>query len=205
MNRPGQRPSRQPLSPTEILELDRVLIDVFQTIRGLREQNPVAKLIKYPSVPSLLSESLVVAATPTLFGPSWIGRYGGHVADVVIQNTETGATGNVEVKATGQHAFQELKRKDLGADWLVWVRFGQRYERGEGPIEVAVLEAPGTYISEPSRLDVRRFEMIPGVSRSQRLLRFGTLEAMLPTEARAAGALEGGERVSLPACDSAEA
>jgi hypothetical protein len=85
----------------------------------------------------------------------------------------------VEVKATGQHAFQELKDKDLRADVLVWLRFGRRLELGTGPIEAAVIEGPGKYIHRQCRLDVRRFEAVAGILAAQKVFRFDSLAAML--------------------------
>ena len=179
MMAPPSKQHRQPLTPAEIVELDKALMGVFQAIRDLRERNPVARPIKFPSLPSLFSESIVIAATPVLFGTGWTGRFGGRAADVIIENNTHARTLRVEVKATGQHAFQEIKEKDLLADSLVWVRFGRRFELGTGPIEVAVLESPGRHIKNSCRLDTRRFEALPGVARDLKVFRFDNLEAML--------------------------
>lgn len=170
---------REPLTVKEILELEGALIEVFRTIRELRSRTPAARYIKFPPLPSLWSESIAISAVPTLFGPGWRGRYGGRVADVIAENAAAGSTMKVEVKATGRHAFQELKEKDLRADSLVWLRFGRRFELGSGPIEVAVLEAPGKYIDRQCRLDVRRFEGVVGILEAQKILRFDSLAAML--------------------------
>ncbi len=172
---------RKPLTVKEILELEAALIEVFRTIRKLRKRSVGARHIKFPPLPSVFSESIAIAATPTLFGSGWKGRYGGRTADLIIENSPAGRAQKVEVKATGRHAFQELKDKDLKADVLVWVRFGQRLELGSGPIEVAVIESPGKYVARQCRLDVRRFEAIPGVKEAQKLFRFESLQAMLAT------------------------
>lgn len=124
--------SREPLAPAEILELDHALTNVFGMIRETRELNPVARHIKFPSLPAVFSESIVIAAATVLFGPSWKCRYGGKESDLILESTHGTQTKRVEVKATGQHALQELKAKDLRADVLVWVRFGRRYEVGGG-------------------------------------------------------------------------
>jgi hypothetical protein len=170
---------REPLTVKEILELEGALIEVFRTIRELRLRTPAARYIKFPPLPSLWSKSIALVAIPTLFGPEWRGRYGGRIADVIAENAAAGSTMKVEVKATGRHAFQELKEKDLRADFLVWLRFGRRLELGSGPIEVAVLEAPGKYIDRQCRLDVRRFEGVVGILEAQKILRFDSLAAML--------------------------
>ncbi len=176
---PFSKNSREPLTPTEILELDRALTNVFRMIREARELNPVACHIKYPSLPAVFSESIVIAAATVLFGPSWKCRYGGKECDVILESAHGAQTKRVEVKATGHHAFQELKAKDLRADILVWVRFGRRYELGAGAIEVAIIETPGKYVPNPRRLDVNRLNAIPGITATQKMFRFESIEDLV--------------------------
>lgn len=126
-----------------------------------------------------MSESIAIAATPLLFGPDWRGNYGGSSSDLLVENGTDHRRLRVEVKATGRHAFQEFKDKDLQADVLLWIRFGTRLEAGSGPIEVAVIERPGKYIRTQRRLDVRRLEAIPGIREAQKVLRFDRLDSML--------------------------
>lgn len=175
-----QSSSRKPLPLETLLELDAALIEAFGAITAVRKRSPAAGLIQYPPLPSPFSESLVIAAAPILFGPEWRAAYGGTDCDVVLE-TNSGARRRVEVKATGRHAFQELKEKDLRANFLVWVRFGRRYEIGSGPIQLCVLENPGHYIPRPCRLDTVRFERIVGVAANQRLLSFSSLADLLCT------------------------
>jgi hypothetical protein len=170
---------RKALTAQEIIELGACLTEVFRVIREMHEAKKVAKHIKYPPLPAVFSESIVIAATSALFGPIWTTYFGGRLCDLLLESNDGLTQKRVEVKATGRHAFQELKDKDLQADFLVWLRFGRRFESGSGPIEVAVLEAPGKYITEPRRLDVTRFEAIPGVVSNQRLFRFDSLEDLV--------------------------
>ncbi len=170
---------REPLTATQIIELDHALMAVFSMIRDMREQTPAARHIKFPSLPVVFSESIIIAATPALFGPDWRARGGGSECDVILENVNGGIAKRVEVKATGQHAFQELKAKDLRADFLLWIRFGRRYELGSGSIEVAVIENPGKYIAKPRRLDVSRLGKIPGIIDSQKIFRFDSIEQLL--------------------------
>lgn len=189
MNNPARRnpadakcpPSRtrDPLTTNQIIDLDHALTAVFRMIRDMREQMPVARHIKFPSLPAVFSESIVIAATPILFGLGWKCRYGGSECDIILENVNDGEMKRVEVKATGQHAFQELKAKDLRADILVWVRFGHRYEVGSGSIEVAVIESPGKYITKPRRLDVNRLDGIPGIVENQKIFHFESIEQLL--------------------------
>ena len=177
-NRPSTR-GRVPLSPEEIIQFDTALVRAFLTIQKLREELPAAKHIKSPPLPSIFSESIVIVAAPLIFGSEWTARYGGAECDVLIENAR-GDVGRVEVKATGMHAFQEFKAKDLRADFLVWVRFGQRFNLGQGPIEIAILSNPSKLIPDACRLDTARLEKRVGASDSLRILSFESLESLLP-------------------------
>jgi len=174
------RQKRLPLSISEILDLDAALVEAFAALRGVRERHHAAMHIKYPPLPSVFSESIVIAAAEKLFGPAWKASYGGSECDVVLRD-DLGSTRGVEVKATGEHEFQELKAKDLRAHFLVWVRFGRRYREGSGGIAIAILESPGTYIARPCRLDTLRLERIPGVADALNVMTFSSLADLLST------------------------
>ena len=85
---PQCRPSRvrEPLTANQIIELDHALAEVFRMIRDIREQMPVARHIKFPSLPAVFSEFIVIAATPVLFGPGWKCQYGGSECDIIMEN-----------------------------------------------------------------------------------------------------------------------
>jgi hypothetical protein len=169
---------RTPLTVAEILELDSALVEAFRTIQALRSRFKAARHIKFPPLPSIFSESIVIASAHHLFGPAWKAGYGGRECDVLIENT-AGETKRVEVKATGEHAFQEFKAKDLRADILVWVRFGRRFQEGTGPIQIALLSEPSRFISAACRLDTLRFERRVGSTEYLRVLSFESLQALL--------------------------
>ena len=143
------------LTTEEILELDRILIKTYAFFRELRTLSPVARLIHYPSIPSLLSESLTIHCAELFFGNGWTARFGGRVCDVIIERI--GEQQTVEVKATGQTNFQEFKSKDLNADFLVWVHFGDRYLKGGGNIDIYILRNLQAYFNEPLRLKLHDF------------------------------------------------
>jgi hypothetical protein len=174
------------LTPGEILELEAALIEAFRTIQALRARFVAAKHIKYPPLPPVFSESIVIAAAQKLFGGEWKGRYGGRACDVILENAQQ-TQRRVEVKATGAHAFQEFKAKDLRADVLVWVRFGKRFQNGTGKIEIAVLENPGVLLKTPCRLDTARFERRIGPEAGVRLFVFESLEELLGVSKRSSG------------------
>jgi hypothetical protein len=172
---------RAPLGPEEIVELEAALFRAFRAIRDLQAELPAARYIKFPPLPSIFSESLVIAAAPRIFGPEWSARYGGALCDVLIENSR-GEEKRVEVKATGEHAFQEFKAKDLRADFLVWVRFGRRFNLGQGPIEIAILSDPSRLIPAACRLDTARLEKRVGSSEALRVLSFDSLDALIGSD-----------------------
>ncbi len=107
------------LTIQQIKELDRVLILAFEQHRQLRHQFQTACHIKFPPIPHILSESLVLTARATLFGPEYQARRGrGRECDVVLTDGSQ-QDHRVEVKATAANSFQEIKPKDLRADFLV--------------------------------------------------------------------------------------
>jgi hypothetical protein len=52
-------------------------------------------------------------------------------------------------------------------------------EVGGGAIEVAIIEDPGRYVSSPRRLDVNRLNAIPGITASQKVFRFESIEELI--------------------------
>ena len=76
-NRPSPRGQGTPI-PEEILQLDAALVRAFRTIRELREELPAAKYIKFPPLPSIFSESIVIAAAPRIFGSGMDGTIRRH-------------------------------------------------------------------------------------------------------------------------------
>ncbi len=146
---------RRALTLQEIIELDQALIEAFALQRAFRSRVPLARYIKFPQIPAVLSESFVIVTASRLFGTDWKASFGGSVSDVQLLSS-TGRTRRVEVKASARHGFQELKAKDLLADALVWIHFGDRFYRGHGTIQIVILDNPGKHIFEPLRLDIPR-------------------------------------------------
>jgi hypothetical protein len=133
---------RRPLTRKEIIELNQALVEAFTSHRAIKSRIPAAHYIKFPQIPAILGESIVIAAAGNLFGTGWKAAFGGSLSDVRLFDS-SGRTRRVEVKSTGRHAFQELKAKDLSADTLVWIHFGKQFEQGYGAIQIVILDNPG--------------------------------------------------------------
>ncbi|MBI1881553.1 MAG: hypothetical protein HYR94_25510 [Chloroflexi bacterium] len=143
------------LTKEELLELDRVLIETYAFFRELRTRSAIARLIHYPSVPSEFSESLTIHCAEYFFGKSWVAKFNGDISDIILE--QPGEQRTVEVKSTGQTNFQELKPKDLNADFLVWMHFGDRYISGIGKLSIYILKNPKKYFEKSLRLKLRDF------------------------------------------------
>jgi hypothetical protein len=150
-----------------VVELDEALREAFRAIAALRKTHPMAKYVKFPSIPTLFSESLVICAVAKLFGASWRAQFGGRACDIALES-DSGERRAVEVKATGVHEFQELKAKDLRADALVWICFGRRFLDVPEPVRVLILDNPGRHVASPCRLDIQRLNRLIGSTRDLR-------------------------------------
>jgi len=143
------------MTKAELLELDSLLIEAYTSFHELRNRSSVARWIHYPSVPAEFSESLIVHCAEHFFGNGWMAKFGGKLCDIILERP--GDQRTVEVKATGQTNFQELKAKDLAADFLVWVHFGSRYINGHGRLSIYILKSPKKYFEKSLRLKLRDF------------------------------------------------
>jgi hypothetical protein len=137
--------ARRLLSPGELADLDHALIEAYRAHRALRDRFPIARFISRPGIPAPLSESLVAHAAPTLFGASATVAYGGGRADLRVAHISATPI-FIEVKATGSGEFQEIKPRDLAADVLIWVAFGDRYEVGAGDVHLYLLPRPERFV-----------------------------------------------------------
>lgn len=168
----------KPLTPAQVIELDHALVESFSSHRALKDRIPAARHIKFPQIPAALAESLVIAAANKIFGAGWKAIFGRPRSDIQLCDP-TGRTWRVEVKSTARHGFQELKPKDLLADILVWIHFGNRFYEGQGTIQVVILDNPGKHITEPVRLDIPRLMRRVGNTQDLRLIEVTDLEDFL--------------------------
>lgn len=112
---------------------------------------------KQPLIDNIYSESLVAHLAPKILGgEAWRGGPG----DLSVYFGEERKS--AEVKGTGSCAFQELTPKDVKADYLIWIHFGNRYEVGSGEISLYVLENPAGKIAA-GKIRLPAFQAIDGV------------------------------------------
>jgi hypothetical protein len=148
------------LTEEELTELAALLRKAFDCISQLKAASPVAAAIQYPKLPSIFTESLIMRCGPVLFPDARDLRRGGAVADILF---EAGThTKKVEIKATGQQAFQYFGPKDISADFLVWLAFGELFrnqaESPKSPIRTYLLAGPGQVFPDPTKITLATFE-----------------------------------------------
>ncbi len=149
-NHPTQRQGKRVLTLQEIRGLADLLRSVFSRIAEIRRDNPLARHIQFPKTPCILSESLAIHLLrwgdilPDLTGCSF--NLGGKRADIVAERL--GETKTIEVKATGKSAFQNFVAKDVDADYVIWIHFGDYFlASGEKNLRAFVLREPRRYFS----------------------------------------------------------
>lgn len=120
---------------------------------AVRATHPLAGRIKFPGIPVSFSENIVLLAANKLFPQymSYTASLGRKLADVILSPPPCRAAApsmpplsivRVEVKATAGRGTLELKTRDVRADVLVWLTFGDRFEGGNDPIIVYVVQSP---------------------------------------------------------------
>jgi hypothetical protein len=94
---------------------------------------------------------------PVLFPDPKDLRRGGAVADILFESSKL--TKRVEIKATGQQAFQYFGQKDIDAHFLVWLAFGEFFRKqAESPIKIYVLAEPGRVFPDPTKITLATFD-----------------------------------------------
>ena len=141
----------------EITELMELLADIFSYISNLRDENPLANKIQLPKIPPILSESLCILEAEKLFPGCSNAVFGGRECDIIV-GFQDGTRKTAEIKATGQSAFQALSKKDIAADFLVWVHFGRFFEGNDEEIRAYVMENPKRIFIKAVKINLEKFK-----------------------------------------------
>lgn len=156
---------KKPLTKDEIKELSNLLIDLFDHISRLKQRNQLANRIQYPKIPSILSESIIIhlindgKILEDLRGYSV--NFGGKKGDILI-STDAHEL-QIEVKATAKSAFEYFGKKDITADYLIWIHFGSYFlGANDNLIEVNVVRQPSRYFEEPVKITLSKLKQAIG-------------------------------------------
>ncbi len=132
---------RELLSIENIKELNRLLRDVFNYINRLKKENKLANKIKYPQLPSIITESLALHLLKKREIIKELKEYnfnfGGNTADILgISNNKTI---KIEVKSTAKSAFQYFGKKDISANFIIWFHFAEFFMNSEHVFRVCTI------------------------------------------------------------------
>ena len=154
---------RNLMSIQDIKELNKLLRQVFEFITNLKQENRLANKIKYPQLPSILTESLAIhllkkkMIIQNLEGFDF--NFGGRTADIL--GTKNSKTIKIEVKATAKSAFQYFGEKDISADYILWFHFAEFYMNSEDTnIEVYTIQKPGDYFQTPVKITLSKLKQV---------------------------------------------
>jgi hypothetical protein len=156
--------SRELISTQEIKELNKLLRQVFEYITNLKNKNRLANKIKYPQLPSILTESLAIhllkkGIIPELSGFNF--DFGGRIADVLAKRNSRKI--KIEVKATAKSAFQYFGEKDITADYILWIHFANFFMNyNDTKIEIYIIKKPSYYFDKTVKITLTKLKQIVG-------------------------------------------
>ncbi|PCI28574.1 hypothetical protein COB55_03705 [Candidatus Wolfebacteria bacterium] len=158
---------KEKLSIEEIHKLISLMREGFSYLSKLKEKDPVGKHINYFKVPSTLSESIAIhllrrqQILPALSDMTF--EHNNKEADIVAKNGDDIV--NIEIKATAESAFQNLGKKDIQADYIIWLHFGAYFKDVEQTqISAYIITKPELYFKEPGKINLSKLkEMVSDV------------------------------------------
>jgi len=143
--------ARELLSLEEMKSLTRLFRDVFAYTESIKAQSGIAVHIQRPKVPTILTESLVVHLMkeedliPEMKGFN-LERGGETQSDICATGGKSVKA--IEVKGTTAD-FIALGRKDLAADYLIWLQYLSFFSKPYDPfVDLCIVEKPGRYFDE---------------------------------------------------------
>ena len=150
------------LTKEEIKELAKLITEVFEYLKLLRQKNRLAEKIQFPKIPAIFSESIIMH----LINDSKIlselriisqAKFGGKKGDILISTS--GDELRLEVKATAKSAFEYFGEKDISANYLVWIHFGDYFTtRSGGLIDVYLINEPSRYFDKPVKITLNKLK-----------------------------------------------
>lgn len=152
------------LQTTEISQINTLIRQVFEYLRRLRQENPLAARINNPKLPSVLTESIALHLLKKGYFSDFNGYdfdFGKTVADII------GTKGNmkikIEVKATANSAFQYFGEKDITADYILWLHFGDFFSnRASHVIKIFFITHPNNIFKKPTKITLSRMKQMLG-------------------------------------------
>lgn len=146
------------MNKNEILELISIIIEMNKLLLDAREKNRLAKHIQFLKTPHLMSESLVLnlLQDKTILQEIDLEsiRLGGKDADIVALSNKKKIY--IEIKATAS-GFQYLGKKDIVADYLIWIDLENPLRKDNNRIEIYIVPAPSEFFVKPRKIMLKKF------------------------------------------------
>jgi len=157
--------TRELLSIKEIVNLGILLCDVFDYITKIKKKEKLGDKIKYPQIPSILSESLAIHLLNKKIILSELERFrfdfGGRTADILANKNEEKI--KIEVKATAKSAFQYFGPKDIVADYIIWIHFEDFFmDLEKNIVKIFIIKNPGKYFEKPVKITLSKLKQVIG-------------------------------------------
>jgi hypothetical protein len=144
-------------SKQEIIDAASAFVDLNNFLYHLKSKKPAANCINSPKLPERISESLAYhliskGEIPQMNRLKWnkirfnekaLKHVGTNSKPTdIILDLPNGDECLVEVKAT-QVGYTEIKKKDAGADFLIWIEFNDSFKQGlRKEVEISTLKIP---------------------------------------------------------------
>jgi len=136
------------LQPKDCLKACHFLSNVFEYIKELKNKHVAAKIISNPRIPNTLSEPIVIHLLKNKKLIPELAKYdlhkGGNGAD--ISAIYKSSLKKIQVKATGKSDFITMGKKDMKADYFIWLRFGNAFEIDTfSRLTIFIIKKPNKY------------------------------------------------------------
>ena len=155
------------LSKQEIILLMEAYKKVYKYINELEESLDYQSLpifVKRPGIRSELSEStiyhfmnegLILKNLKNI-------RMNRNKADILAEDAKANEK-KIEIKGTGVWEFSQLSEKDINADYLIWVNYGNYIiEDTKTTIDIYILNKPKESLIKPNKISLNKFISIVG-------------------------------------------
>ena len=150
------------LSKEEIILLTKAYKDVYKYLNKLEESSMFKDLpvfVKKPGIRSELSEGTVYhlinegLILEELVNPV-LNR---NKADILAEDRNSDEV-KIEIKGTGLWEFSQLTKKDVNADYLIWVNYGNYInDDNKENIDVYILKNPKDTGIKPDKISLKKF------------------------------------------------
>lgn len=157
------------LSLEEIKTIIPSIKESFKYIRSInfrlnnRLKTPSINYVSLPKISPLLTESLAEHYLNKMqirgikgFHFERGGGRKGHDLLAIKKNIHKG----IELKATTMGAFQQLGNKDINADYLIWMHFGNFFNSNNSSIELYIVKEPHRFFKNVIKLNLDTFKKI---------------------------------------------